>query len=58
VDGTTAILNHDDALLETNQTYTAENEVVFTSNLGKGDWIDCKWTTLRRENKTNFKRNR
>jgi hypothetical protein len=48
-------------VVEANKPYfsTAENEVVIASNLGKGDWIDCKWTTLRiGENKTNFKRNR
>ncbi|EFX68613.1 hypothetical protein DAPPUDRAFT_329942 [Daphnia pulex] len=56
VAGTTSILSSGD-VVEANKPYfsTAENEVVIASNLGKGDWIDCKWTTLRRENKTNFK---
>jgi hypothetical protein len=26
------------------------------SKLGGADWINCNWTTARRENKTQFKR--
>jgi hypothetical protein len=30
--------------------------VFLTSKLGSADWINCNWTTARRENKTQFKR--
>ncbi|EFX73649.1 hypothetical protein DAPPUDRAFT_252947 [Daphnia pulex] len=57
VGGTIAVFESSNRL-ETNQTYfsTAENELFIALNLDKDDWIDCKWTTSRREKKTNFKR--
>ncbi|XP_046460395.1 uncharacterized protein LOC124207133 isoform X2 [Daphnia pulex] len=44
-------------VLVANQTYlsTPDNNVVLTSKLGNADWINCNWTTARRETKTQFK---
>jgi hypothetical protein len=41
-----------------NRVYTArkDNEIIITSNVGNGDWIQCKWTTTQRKNTTDFKR--
>ncbi|XP_046633475.1 uncharacterized protein LOC124312933 isoform X3 [Daphnia pulicaria] len=51
ISGATAVI------LVANQTYfsTADNVVFLTSKLGSADWINCNWTTARRENKTQFK---
>ncbi|XP_046640904.1 uncharacterized protein LOC124326233 [Daphnia pulicaria] len=40
-----------------NRVYTArkDNEIIITSNVGNGDWIQCKWTTTQRKNTTDFK---
>jgi hypothetical protein len=41
-----------------NRVYTAskDNEIIITSNVGNGDWIECNWTTTQRKNTTDFKR--
>ncbi len=37
--------------------YSINNSLFVTTSFDYPDWFECKWTTLPKDNTTNFKRN-